>query len=143
MSGFAIMWLIFAILFLILEISTVSLVSIWFVAGSVLAFLVALFHLSLGVQIVVFILGTTLLLVFTKPAVQKMLCKNLEATNYDRIIGKNGIVTQKINPTEGTGQIKVSGSIWSAKSEDGSEIDRDKTVEVISVEGVKAVVKQK
>lgn len=143
MNGFMIMWLIFAVLFLVLELSTVSLVSIWFVAGATLALLAAALGFSIGIQISVFIIGTALLLIFTKPAAQKMLHKKIEATNFDRIIGKEGIVTKTINPTEGFGQIKVLGYTWSATSENGEKIELDTPVEVLSVEGVKAIVKQK
>ena len=143
MNGFMIMWLIFAVLFLILELSTVSLVSIWFVAGAILALLAAAIDLSIGIQIGVFIIGTAALLIFTKPVAQKMLREKVHATNFDRIIGKDGVVIEKINPDEGKGQIKILGSIWSAKTEDGSEIEKGTRVEVLRIEGVKAVVKVK
>lgn len=143
MNGFMIMWLIFAVLFLVLELSTVSLVSIWFVAGAILALLAAALGLSIGVQMGVFIIGTATLLIFTKPVVQKMLREKVHATNFDRIIGKDGIVIEKITPDEGKGQIKVLGSIWSAKTENGDEIEKGVKVEILNVEGVKAVVKVK
>jgi len=143
MNGFMLMWLIFAVVFLVLELSTVSLVSIWFVAGAVCALVAAAFELSIGVQIGVFIVATAVLLILTKPAVKKYIHKETEATNFDRVIGQEGIVTEKIDSVEGSGQVKVLGSVWSAKSEDGSEIAEGEKVEVVSVEGVKAVVKRK
>ena len=142
MNGFMIMWLLFALLFLLLEFSTVSLVSIWFVAGAVFAMLAAALDFSLGTQIGVFIAVTAVLLIFTKPAVKKRLLQKTHATNFDRIIGKEAIVTQKIDTARGTGQVKVMGSIWSAKSEDGSDIELDTRVEVLAIEGVKVIVKQ-
>ncbi len=142
MNGFMIMWLLFALLFLLLELSTVSLVSIWFVAGAVFAMLAAALDFSLGTQIGVFIAVTAVLLIFTKPAVKKRLLQKTHATNFDRIIGKEAIVTQKIDTARGTGQVKVMGSIWSAKSEDGSDIELDTRVEVLAIEGVKVIVKQ-
>lgn len=142
MNGFMIMWLLFALLFLLLELSTVSLVSIWFVAGAVFAMLAAALDFSLGTQIGVFIAVTAVLLIFTKPAVKKRLLQKTHATNFDRIIGKEAIVTQKIDTARGTGQVKVMGSIWSAKSDDGSDIELDTRVEVLAIEGVKVIVKQ-
>lgn len=143
MNGFMLMWLIFAVVFLVLELSTVSLVSIWFVAGAVCALLAAAIGLSVGVQIAIFIAATGILLIFTKPAVKKYIHKETEATNFDRVIGKEGTVTQKIDEAEGKGQIKVLGAVWSAKSDDGVEIPEGEKVEVIGVEGVKVIVKRK
>ena len=141
MNGFMIMWLLFVLLFLFLELSTVNLVSVWFVAGATCALLVAALGLSLGVQIGVFIAVTALLLIFTKPAVKKILLQKTHATNFDRIIGKEGIVTQKIEGAKGTGQIRVQGSVWSAKSDNGEDLEVDTRVEILRIEGVKAVVK--
>ena len=143
MNGFMIMWLLFAIIFLLLELSTVNLVSVWFVAGAAFAMLAAALGFSLGVQMGVFIVVTALLLIFTKPAVKKKLLQKTHATNFDRIIGKEGIVTQKIDSARGSGQVKVMGSIWSAKSDDGSDLEVDTRVEILDIEGVKVIVKKK
>jgi len=53
-----------------------------------------------------------------------------------------GIVIEKIDTIQGTGQIKVSGQIWSAKSFDKGVIERDDRVEILDIQGVKLVVKK-
>lgn len=40
------------------------------------------------------------------------------------------------------GQVSIDGMEWTARSEDGSEIKKDALVEVVAIEGVKAIVKQ-
>ena len=42
----------------------------------------------------------------------------------------------------GTGQIKIGTEVWSAKSEDESVIEENSKVEVVKIDGVKAVVKK-
>ena len=53
---------------------------------------------------------------------------------------EKGIVTQDINEAHGVGQIKVSGEVWSAKTTDGSTIEKGTQIEIIDIDGVKAVV---
>ena len=63
-------------------------------------------------------------------------------TNVDAIPGKIGLVTETIRPIEGEGQVKLEGQIWSAKPEDETTvIEAGTTVTVLSVEGVKLIVR--
>ena len=139
----AYLWLAFAAAALIVEIATVNLVSIWFVAGAAAAFVSYLLGASLYVQVGVFIVVSALLLVFLMPAARKLVNKNRTATNSDRIIGQEGICTERINNIDGSGQIKVMGNIWSAQSVNGEEIEKGEYVTVTEIRGVKAVVKAK
>ena len=142
MDSNMIMWLALGAVFLIVELATVNLVSVWFVAGALAAFAASLFGAGTGVQIGVFVLVTAVLLIFTMPAARRLLKDSRQATNSDRIIGHDAIVTEDIDNIKGTGQIKVLGSIWSAKAEDdASVIPKGSMVSVIEIRGVKAVVK--
>ncbi len=143
MPDLTITWLVFAVLFLVLELATVSLVSIWFVAGAIAALIASFLGASFGVQIGVFVLVSAVLLIFTMPIVKRLLKKDSVPTNADRVVGKEGVVTEEINVTEGLGKIKVMGSVWSAKSDDESIIPKGETVEVIEIAGVRTIVKRK
>ena len=57
------------------------------------------------------------------------------------LLVKFGIVTNDINSLEATGQVKVNGEIWSAKSE--SNILKGTKVEVKKIDGVKLIVEPK
>ena len=63
-------------------------------------------------------------------------------TNAYSIIGKKGIVISKINNIEGNGQVKIDGDVWSAKSVDDTDIPKDTEIEIVEIDGVKAVVKK-
>ena len=62
-------------------------------------------------------------------------------TNAYSIIGKRGIVIKDIDPISGKGQVKIGTEVWSAKSIDDRKIEKGLEVEIIEIEGVKAVVK--
>lgn len=136
-----IFWIVLSSACLILEVATVNLVSIWFVAGGVAAIIAAALGASAPVQIGVFIVVTAICLIFTMPAARRLLQKSKSATNSDRIIGKEAVVTEEIDNIKGTGQVKVLGSVWSALSGDESVIPEGSKVEVSEIRGVRAVVK--
>ena len=69
--------------------------------------------------------------------------KNGKKTNVDLNIGKTAVVTEKINNIMETGAVKINGLVWTARSEDGSEIDEGEVVIFKRVEGNKAYVSKK
>lgn len=135
-------WLIVAGVCFIIEIATVGFLIFWFGIGALLAMLISfLFPTNLFLQTAVFVLSSTLLIFLTKPFVEKFTKNDQKVvTNAYSIIGKKAIVTQAIDPTQGLGQIKVSGELWSAKTADGSTIDAQTQVQITQIEGVKAIV---
>ena len=70
---------------------------------------------------------------------KNFLGKDAIKTNAYSIIGKIGIVTKEINPNLGIGQVKIAGEVWSAKSDEIIPVGKE--IEVIEINGVKAVVK--
>ena len=135
-------WLIAAGIFFIIEMATVGFLVFWFGIGALVTMLVSFFIPNPYIQAVVFLVTSTLLILLTKPFVNKFINKDKSvATNAYSIIGRIGIVIKEINPIEGTGQIKVNGEIWSAKTDLNEIIPENTKVEVIQIDGVKAVVK--
>lgn len=136
-------WLIVAGVCFIIEMITVGFFVFWFGIGAILTMLVSLiFPENLILQATTFIVSSTILIFLTKPFVDKFTKKDKKvATNAYSIIGKKGIVTQDINPTHAVGQVKVAGETWSAKTIDGSIIEKGSQIEVSQIDGVKAVVK--
>ena len=68
-------WLIALAVLLVIEIITLGLTTIWFAGGALVAFVLALFNVPLLVQITVFLVVSILLLLFTRPVVEKGLMK--------------------------------------------------------------------
>ncbi len=136
-------WLLLAVVLGVIESCTVSLVTIWPAAAAVVAAFTAAFGAGEGVQGAVFVVVSGILLVLTRPLARKFVRRKAVSTNADRIIGAEGIVTERIDPVGAVGQVKVMGQIWSAKSETGEPIESGKCVTVSALEGVRAVVREK
>ena len=133
-------WLAVIVVMAIVEAGTSQLVSFWFVVGGIVALLVSVFVPTIWIQLLVFLVVTGVTLVATRPLVKKMMQFKKEDTNAGRFIGKEGFVIVNIDNEAGTGQVNVGGSIWSAKSVDGSVITKGRSVKVEEIEGVKLKV---
>lgn len=133
-------WLIVVILLSIIEIATTDIVTIWYVISGIATIILSLFIDSTLIQFAFFTIIGTVLLITTRPILKKLLkIKNVK-TNYDRIIGMEGVVTETIKENE-IGEVKVDGKKWSAISDE--EIKKDSVVIILNIEGVKLRVKQK
>ena len=135
-------WLIIAGVFFLIEMITVGFFVFWFGIGALIAMITSfIIPDNIFIQVLVFTISSIILLFLTKPLVDKFTKKDKKIeTNAYSIIGKKGIVTQDINTTIGVGQIKVSGEVWSAKTIDGSNIEKGSEISIIKIDGVKAVV---
>ena len=133
-------WLGVLVLMVVVEIMTTQLVSTWFAVGAFGAFLTALFGGELWVQIVVFTVVSAIALIITRPLVKKLTKNKTVPTNADMVIGKTGIVTEKIDNIAETGLVKAGGSVWTARSGDNTVIETGERVTVLEIKGVKLIV---
>lgn len=137
-----IFWIGLIIAFLIIEIITVGLTTIWFAGGA----LVALIACGLGMgtvgQVVLFFAVSFILLIFTRPVAVKYINPRHTKTNYEEAIGQKVRVIEAIDNREGRGKAMFNGVEWTARSEqDEITIPADTMVEVVAVSGVKLIVK--
>lgn len=135
-------WIAAILIFSIFEGITVQLVSIWFVIGSIAAFVSSLFNAPIYLQVIIFIAVSLVALVVTRPLVKKKLEVKIQPTNADRCIGQTATVVEEIDNINGKGQVKVDGKIWSARSLNDSIIKKDTIVTVEKIDGVKLIVKE-
>ncbi len=136
-----ILWLVLIFLLVVIEASTVNLVSIWFIASGIVSLIVSFFIDNFFVQFAIFVLLGLLLLFTTRKFLTQLLkSKEDTKTNLERIIGNTGIVTKKICKHE-LGEVKVEGKIWSAISKE--EIQEDEEVIIEKIDGVKLIVRKK
>ncbi len=136
----SIIWLIIIIFLIILELMTVNLVSIWFIASGIVSLIVSLFFDNFFLEFAIFVILGLILLIKTKTILEKYLNSKKEATNLDRVIGMNAIVTSDIKKNS-VGEVKVDGKKWSAISNNDYKIGDE--VEVLKITGVKLVVGKK
>ncbi len=137
-----IIWLALLIVFAITEGVTVALVSIWFMGGALAALIAALCGAELWVQVVLFFAVSILLLLCLRPLSKWLIKQKKVATNADSNIGKEAVVTERIDNLQGSGAVRISGVEWSARSADGSEIEKGAVVRVLRIEGVKVCVER-
>ena len=135
-------WLALLFLFTIGEALTVGLTSIWFAAGSLGALILALLEAPLWLQIAVFMVLSALCLLAVRPIIQKHFNNNLEATNADRILGSEAMVTEDILNIQGKGAVAIGGLTWSTRSEHDVPIPAGTLVRVLRIEGVKVFVEE-
>lgn len=141
MNWAATVWMVLMVILLIVEgACPFHLVSIWFAVGALVAGIVALMNGALWLQITLFLVVSCGLLVATLPLVKKYLTPKIVKTNVDSIIGSQGYVTENVDNISATGQVKLGGMYWTARSEDGTPIEAGTLVQVERIEGVKAFV---
>ena len=117
-----------------------GLTTIWFAGGAVIALIAALLGAGLEIQIGLFFVVSIILLFSTRKLFVKKLHTGQEKTNVDALIGREAVVTSTIKPLE-PGIIRLGSQDWTAicKAED-TVIAEGTRVQVIAIEGVKAVV---
>lgn len=138
----ALFWIIVAGFFFIAEIATVGFLLFWVGIGATLALVTSLFTNSIIIQTVVFVISSIVLILSTKPLVNKFTKKDSTvSTNVYSLTGKKGIVLEEINSNLGKGSIKVNGETWTAICEENLIIPVNSEVEILEIKGVKALVK--
>ncbi|MDD2334689.1 MAG: NfeD family protein [Mesotoga sp.] len=129
-------WMIFGVVLLVAEILTPTFFFLWFSIGSFLAGLAAMFSFSLGWQVLVFALSSTLLVLLTRPIARKLSKGDSPKKMYiDGLVGSRGRVTVEINPQLEKGLVRIEGEDWRAASLNGETIPVDSLVRVTRLEG--------
>jgi membrane protein implicated in regulation of membrane protease activity len=134
-------WLIALAVFLVIEIITLGLTTIWFAGGALIAFLLSLVADNLILELAVFLVVSFVLLIFTRPIAQKFFNLQRVKTNYESLIGKTGKVIGKIDNFNNSGQVTVNGQEWTARALNSQDIiEPGKHIVIREVSGVKLIV---
>jgi membrane protein implicated in regulation of membrane protease activity len=124
----------------IAEIATLQLVTIWFAAGALGAFIAAAMGQPVIVQAIVFVVVSVVLLVFTRPILKKLRVQNVVPTNADAEVGKLAVVTEDIDNAGDHGRVRIGGVNWRARSSSDERIEKGTSVRVTAIEGTTAFV---
>lgn len=137
-------WLIAAIVLVIVEICTAGFGSICFAVGAGFSALVAGLEGSFVWQIIVFAAVSLLTFIFLRPmAIRWLDSKSKDVkTNVDALIGRKGIVSERIDATQHTGRVAVDGDDWKAVSLDNAVIDKGASVEIVNRDSLILTVKR-
>ena len=142
MDEMMIFWLVLLIVFIVIEVPTMGLTTIWFAGGSLVAVLASLVGAPVWLQIILFFVVSLLLLFFTRPVAVRYFNKDRIKTNVESMVGRQAIVTSEIDNIHGIGQVTVGGQEWSARSWDNKvRFGPGSVVSVVAINGVKLIVK--
>lgn len=137
-------WLAFLIVMIVIEIISMGLTSIWFAGGALVAFVLALFNVPFLVQLIVGLIVSLVLLIFTRPIAVKYFNKDRVRTNVESMIGTQAIVINEIDNLQGVGRVTTGGKEWSARTTvDGITLPVGAVVIVKEVSGVKLIVEER
>lgn len=140
---YEIFWLIAFGVLLLIEILTLGLTTIWFAAGALVAFLAAALNMPLLVQVIVFLVVSILMLIFTRPIMTKHLNAKTTKTNAESLVGEKARVLIQVNNLKSEGQVMVNGMEWTARStKDEVTFAKDEMVKIVGISGVKLIIEK-
>ena len=140
---YEIFWLVAFGVLLLIEIFTLGLTTIWFAAGALAAFLMAVLNLPMMVQVIVFLAVSILMLVFTRPIMMKHLNAKTTKTNAESLVGGKARVLIPVNNLKSEGQVMVNGMEWTARStKDEVTFQKDEMVRIAGIAGVKLMIEK-
>lgn len=134
-------WLVAFVILIGIEAATMALTTIWFAGGAVFAFFAAVLEFPVQTQLVVFLIVSFVLLLFTRPLAIRFVNRETVKTNVDGLIGRKAKVIKKIDNNEPSGAAVIDGQEWTARSADEAvTIPVGTHVVIKEVRGVKLIV---
>lgn len=136
-----IIWLAVGIAFLIIELLTTALVSIWFVPAAIITCLLSFVIDSFLWQTAVFIVLSAIFMVICRKIYNKHIKKTVdEIDQNEKLLGRTATVTEDANGI--TGRILVGDVYWRAVSENGESIPKGETVVIKGTKGTTLVIEK-
>ena len=136
-------WLIAAIVLVIIEICTAGFGSICFAIGAGFSALAAALGADFTWQTVIFVIVSLLTFIFLRPVILRFLDKNSKEvkTNAEAIVGRKGVVSERIDREHHTGRVAIDGDDWKAVSENGNVIEKGTEVEIVKLDSIIVTVR--
>lgn len=133
-------WLGAALLLAVVEMLSLDLVLIMFAGGALAGVLLAGLGLPLWVQIVGFGVTSGLLLLALRPWLLRHLRHRvpLVETNAAALVGQVAVVVATVS--ERAGRVKLTGEVWTARTENDEVVDVGHEVRVLRIDGATAIV---
>lgn len=134
-------WVAITVICIVIETMTFALTTIWFAISAFVMVFLAFTPIPFPVQLLIFVALSMILLIFTRPVLQKKLNQKKIATNYERIIGQIAVVTKKITVLD-KGAIKINGMEWTAAIKEDNVLEEGSKCVIEEIAGVTAFVKK-
>ncbi len=134
-----ILWSVFIVVTIIVELETSDLVTIWFTVGAIGALIAAALKASAMLQIGIFLVISFILLFLTRPLTKNMMKRGIVRTNADKVIGMIGVVTKEVLADE-VGEVKVDNTLWRATNLNGFSFKIGEKVSIDAISGTKLII---
>ena len=134
-----IIWLAVIGTLVIIELLTYGLYFAALAVAAVVPLILSLIGLDLWVQALGFLAASIVALVFVKPLIKRIQGEKPERmTNSDSLLGREALTTEEVS--QHSGQAKVWGEVWSARTTTGS-IPAGTKVVVEQIDGATLIVR--
>jgi membrane protein implicated in regulation of membrane protease activity len=132
-------WVVTAVLLLLAEGATATLAALMAAIGAAVAALLAVLGVPLAGEIPAFVVVSTGLIAFLRPAVMRHQALPGLRTGVAKLVGSDAVVTSRVDGH--TGRIKLSGQTWTARAYDPDAIfEPGAVVHVLEIDGATALV---
>jgi membrane protein implicated in regulation of membrane protease activity len=134
-------WIIVGAAMILAEIFSASFFAGPLGLGCLIAAMLAKAEFSVTAQLLSFGISSVLLLLIVRP-IWKRMVDNREQPEMgvDRYAGRQGTITETVDPDTDKGRIKIGSESWRAISDKNITIEEGSRVTVLRVEGSKAIV---
>jgi membrane protein implicated in regulation of membrane protease activity len=134
-------WAALAAVLIVGEIFTAGFFLLPFGLGAAAAAVLALVGASLGWQWGVFLALSAVLLLSLRRFADRITHEPPEKVGVDRLIGKEGVVTEMIESDDGTGRVRIEREEWRADSAESQTLAVGTHVVVERVSGTHLIVR--
>lgn len=134
------MWIVIGIFFLVVELCTTALISIWFVPAAGITALLSFIIPKLSWQIAIFAVLSAVFMVLFKKLYKKKIMKTEDDVKPETsLIGKSAVTADKTDVHGG--RVKCGDIYWRAVSENGGVIEKGETVVITGVNDTTLIIK--
>lgn len=135
-------WVAIMLIAIVIEVTTVQLVSIWFAGGAVVGIILAIFNVGFVWELLGFAVASSILLLLSKFVFKKKIEVKDTKTNSDSLVGLELIVTSRV--TDRTcGEGKIRDVVWTVITNDNTPIESGEYAVIKEIVGNKLLVTRK
>ena len=127
-------WLAIALVAAVIEVSVPHFGCAFVSAGAIAAAAAAYFGYGVGVQIGTFVVVMVVSLIALRRNLLGRLGGPGVPSRTESLVGRQGQVTQDIDPTLGTGRVNVGGEDWAARS--AGPLPAGTTIRIVAADGI-------
>ena len=132
-------WIAVGVFFLIVELCTTALVSIWFVPAAIITCLLSFVIKSAIWQVAIFVLLSAIFMVVFRKIYKKYIKKPVDDVDQnEKLLGKIVTIIDETNAING--RVKLGDIYWKAITENGETLSQNEKAVIKGVQGTTLVV---